>query len=551
LQDILLKVCTMGLSTQILRVLSHDFRRAIVAVTRIALLLSVTFALSASRSGDESRTDGSFTSARTVPSAPLLVARSGKLHVALDVLDKLPEEKPVFSYEGLLGIAPTLEVQPGDTILITLHNKLPHTNYTSNSINLHFHGLDVSPGAPEDDVVTTIAKPGETVHYALHIPKTQQPGLYWYHPHSHGEAYWQITSGMSGAIVVDGLEGHLSALGPMREHLLILRDVQNEPNIYHIPWYARPGTIDAQRRLARRLGNFHYSPADSDDASPGHPCAAEQGMHVTIEGTRGGNIFIAAGERQLFRVLNASGGRVFDLAVDGERIGLVAIDGYPLADFPGTPQVVWTNHIVLPPAGRAEFIVTGQTHDVALRSRCYDSGPVGDRDPALNLAVLRPLDATDSVRGTAGTNVAPVRTSASIGVASPAQRRTVVFSEDDKGYYINNQVFDMKSMKPMFTARAGTLEEWTIENHTQEIHAFHIHQVHFAALGVNGIRPTYPYWQDTAIVPVERRVGNRVIPGRIVILIDFRNPVIKGTFPFHCHMLDHEDGGMMALVRVI
>jgi suppressor of ftsI len=109
----------------------------------------------------------------------------------------------------------------------------------------------------------------------------------------------------------------------------------------------------------------------------------------------------------------------------------------------------------------------------------------------------------------------------------------------------------MKSMKPMFVARSGTLEEWTIENTTDEIHAFHIHQVHFVVMKIDGKVPPLRFWQDTAIVPVQRHVGRKAIPGRITVIIDFRNPVIKGIFPFHCHMLDHEDGGMMALIQVV
>jgi FtsP/CotA-like multicopper oxidase with cupredoxin domain len=104
---------------------------------------------------------------------------------------------------------------------------------------------------------------------------------------------------------------------------------------------------------------------------------------------------------------------------------------------------------------------------------------------------------------------------------------------------------------PAIVARAGTLEEWTIRNDTGEVHDIHIHQVHFLVESLDGAHVNPPAWRDTVLVPAQRRIGGRRIPGTARILVDFRNPAIRGTFVFHCHMLDHEDGGMMATIRVI
>ena len=84
-------------------------------------------------------------------------------------------------------------------------------------MNIHFHGMGSSPLAPGDDVLGTLARPGQRLHYVVHIPKNQEPGLYWYHPHVHGETSYQVGSGgMSGAIVVNGLERHLPGLAKMK-----------------------------------------------------------------------------------------------------------------------------------------------------------------------------------------------------------------------------------------------------------------------------------------------------------------------------------------------
>ena len=104
---------------------------------------------------------------------------------------------------------------------------------------------------------------------------------------------------------------------------------------------------------------------------------------------------------------------------------------------------------------------------------------------------------------------------------------------------------------PAVVARAGTLEEWTVLNDTDEVHDFHIHQVHFLVESIDGVK-TYPReWRDTVLVPVQSRRGTNAAPGIVRLLVDFRNPAIRGTFVFHCHMLDHEDGGMMATLKVI
>ncbi len=104
---------------------------------------------------------------------------------------------------------------------------------------------------------------------------------------------------------------------------------------------------------------------------------------------------------------------------------------------------------------------------------------------------------------------------------------------------------------PAFVARAGTMERWTIVNHTDEVHDFHIHQIHFAVESIDGKPESPPHWVDTVTVPPMRYTHTGGTPGTAILLMDFRNPVVRGTFVYHCHILDHEDGGMMAAIRVI
>lgn len=474
---------------------------------------------------------------RALADVPEVRAIGGIARSTLDVAGEGIADRPHFVYQGR-EVAPTIRVRPGDTIDITLHNRLRVASDTENAINLHFHGLDVAPTQPGDDVLTTLARPGQSLRYVVHVPKNQPPGMYWYHPHSHGETYWQITSGMSGAIIVEGLRDRIPSLAAMRERIVVVRDVQSRPNIMAIPWYARKMTPSSS-----------YAPDADDNVGPNSPCLPEVGLHLSVNDSVQPAIAIAPGERQLFRVLNATASRVLDLAVDNERLGVVAIDGYPIGAYPGNPTVVWTDHVLLPPAGRAEFVATGQSGPTLLRSRCYDSGSGGDRDPQAVLAILQPGDLARA-KVAASAPLAPRSGSATIAPALPAVRRTVALSEDATGFFIDGRAFSM-SAPPAIVARAGTLEEWTIRNDTDEVHDFHVHQVHFLVESLDGL-PVYPRtWRDTVLVPARRDRGGHRVPGTARVLVDFRNPAIRGTFVFHCHMVDHEDGGMMAKIKVI
>ena len=487
----------------------------------------------------------SFTTVAALPDAHRALANiseveatRGVARLSLDVAGDGNAGRPHFVYQGG-DVAPTIRVRPGDTIDVTLHNGLPIASDTANAVNLHFHGLEVAPTKPGDEVLMTLARPGESLHYIVHVLKSQQPGMYWYHPHSHGETYWQITSGMAGVIVVEGLRERVPSLAGLRDRIIVVRDVQETPNILAIPWYAR------------KLTPRSYTLDADDNLGPNRACLPEVGLHLTVNGSEQPAIDIEPGERQFFHVLNASASRVLDLAVDNERLGIVAIDGYPVGAYPGNPAIVWAGHVVVPPAGRAEFVVTGQPGPTLLRSRCYDSGTAGDRDPQAVLAILAPGNAPPGQTAVSwSARALPVATAAAISLATPTVRRTVTLTEDPAGFYIDGRAFSMGA-PPAIVARSGTLEEWTIRNDTDEVHDFHIHQVHFVVESVDSVPIDPRTWRDTVLVPARRRHGTRSIPGTVSILVDFRNPAIRGTFVFHCHMLDHEDGGMMATIRVI
>ena len=483
---------------------------------------------------------GASAPADVFPAIPEVRAVRGVARVELYAVIDPATGYPAFSWQAHLGTAPTIRVHPGDAIDMIVHDDMRPFGGRPSDINVHFHGLTVSPHAPADDAMMTIAHPGETLRYHVPIPRTHPPGLYWYHPHAHGESYYDVTNGMSGAIVVEGIERRIPALASMRERIVVLRDV---------PAGATFPDDDAPRSAP--------APGTST-ATSGNPCRAESGLQPTLNRQTLAHIAIRPGERQFFRVVNAAGARPFDLAVDGASLDLVALDGVPLAARPGGAAALRVAHVLLPPAGRAEFVLRAPAGPTMLRSRCVDTGSAGDAAPAVALARLDdPGRTPDAGSAAARATTPPVDTTFALGAAralprlpAPAAHRIVRFTEDRRGFYINGTAYAMGA-PPMFVARSGTLEAWTIENATDEVHAFHIHQVHFLVASDAGDRGPLA-WRDTIDVPPRRRAaGGRVVAGQTRLLLDFRDPVVRGTFLFHCHILDHEDKGMMATVQVI
>ncbi len=431
------------------------------------------------------------------------------------------------------SVPPTIRVLPGREIKLQYVNNLPvHSNEQcalgpcADHSNLHFHGLHVSPQSPQDDVLTMMSTPGETLNYRVEIPRYAAPGLYWYHTHPHGESARQDLDGMSGAIVIEGIDRYYPELRGMRERVLVLRD----QNIEH-------ASNEVRNHILQQVG------------VPSAPCGTTTEPRpqrvFTINGEVRPEIPIAPGERQFWRIVNASPDRYADLQLDGQRMEIVALDGMPLSYHDRARHTRTVDHILLSPAGRVEAIITGPasgTHS-ALSTRCVDTGRDGDSNPAMVIAdvVSEPHSSGPSHRIPATTGKPVYREFAARQLeqlkASPPDF-TVVFTEDKNGFYINEKKFSMDAA-PMLTVRVGSLQHWKVINSSHELHPFHIHQVHFLAYAVNGVPLDTPEWLDTVNVGYGSTVD---------VVMDFTDPIIRGMSVFHCHLLSHEDKGMMAKV---
>jgi suppressor of ftsI len=438
----------------------------------------------------------------------------------------------VFSYGGET-VPPTIRVRPGSSIKLRYTNDLPvhsreqcATGPCTDMSNLHFHGLHVSPQRPQDDVLTMMASPGQELNYEVQVPSYAPPGLYWYHTHPHGESARQDLDGMSGAIVVEGIDKYYPQLRGLRERVLILRDTDLE----NLSDQARK---DIEQRVSIRVGRCGT--------------AAEQKIDrvFTLNGEIRPRIPISPGERQFWRIVNASPDRYAEIQLGGEQLEIVGLDGMPLSYHNPSRHTHRVDHILVAPAGRVEAIVTGPPtgKGATLSTRCVDTGPDGDNNPAMAIADVVneaiPVSPQHVVPTTAGR---PIYKQISFKQLQKVEARrpdfTVIFTEDKDGFYINGTKFSMDST-PMLRVRTGTMQHWRVINATRELHPFHIHQVHFLAYAANGTQSDTPEWLDTVNVPYG---------GMLDLVMDFTDPVIRGMSLFHCHLLSHEDKGMMAKI---
>jgi len=472
-----------------------------------------------------------FTASHQTSTSPLLSnPPEARSPIVLSAINDPNTGKAAFSFNGCED-PPVIRVKPGEDIRLTYVNAMSTDSHERcidgpcmNMTNLHFHGLHVSPDAPQDDVITMMAMPGQSLHYVVNVPMDQPPGLYWYHTHPHGESYQQDLDGMSGAIVIDGIERYVPEVRHMRERILVLRDQvigKDDP---------------ASHELMRKV----------DLSTKTCSTSTEQPERIfTVNGALRPQIAVTTGEQQFWRIVNASPDLYADLQVDGEQLEIVALDGMPLAFHnPGHP-VEFASHVLLPPAGRVEAIITGPNPGAraALRTRCFDTGSDGDANPAMVLAdmvnVLQP-----------GSKPLPTPVDARLAISKPLSPAlikrlersspdfVVNFTEDKNGFYINGRKF-RPSDPPMTTVSIGAFHHWRVTNETHEVHPFHIHQVHFLVYAQNGIRLKRPEWLDTVNIPVE---------GNVDLMMDFTDPIIRGMSLFHCHLLSHEDKGMMAKI---
>jgi FtsP/CotA-like multicopper oxidase with cupredoxin domain len=485
--------------------------------------------------------------------------------------------------------SPTLRLQPGELLELRLKNDLialdpgvapampgmPMNNagegrpdpcsgsvMNATSTNLHFHGLTLPALCHQDDVLKTSIQPTDSGFvYRFRIPENQPPGLYWYHPHIHGFSTRQVLGGASGPLIIEGIERAVPDVAGLPERVLVIRD-EDLLNPDAAPSKSEPVT---PRTLIERDGD-----ASNNGTGFGKPAKdlSINFVPVPFPDYAPAVLEMKPGARELWRVLNASAVTYLNLALiyanAPQQIGLVAIDGVPMNISGRTSAVTWVDHVGVPPGGRVEFIATGPAPGVRALfvTRTVDTGQGGENDP--NRALARILPSTDAVEPRAlpvDRTGLPAPALPWLGDVPPVQVRRLYFSEklDDPkdpnsatSFFITVEGGTPKAFDPAdgpsIVVRQGDVEDWIIENRSTELHAFHIHQLHFMLAEWNGVAINEPFLRDTINVPY---FNARMLQyPSVKVRMDFRDPNTTGTFVYHCHLLEHEDAGMMATIRV-
>ena len=533
-------------------------------------------------------------SGAAVPEPEDLRSHDGVLTVDLNVRNfTQPDGSTRFCYFDANGNqSPTLRLNPGDLLILNLKNDLsdsaravPATDnhhahaaaadkksdpcesntMSLTSTNLHFHGLTVPAVCHQDDVLKTSIQPGDPpFQYKFRIPENEPPGLYWYHPHIHGFSKPQVLGGASGAMIIEGIERANKEVAGLPERVLVIRDQDllnpNAPPAKSEP--VVPKTLLDSDGDAANTGTGFGKPAKDLSVNfvpvpyPDYPPAAIQ---------------MKPQERQFWRVLNASAITYLNLAVlykhVPQQLGVVALDGVPLnANGTSGDFISWQTHIGVPPGGRVEFIVTGPSAGVPglLVTRTVDTGLGGENDPNRMIATITAADDAPQPRSRLAASPVPLPPPALpwLGTVAPVRVRKLYFSEklldpnnpnSATTFFLTVEgrtptPFDPASGVPDIVVKQGDVEDWIIENRSTELHAFHIHQLHFMLLAWDDVPVNEPFLRDTINVPFYS--GKELTYPSVRLRMDFRDPNTIGTFVYHCHLLEHEDGGMMGLIRV-
>jgi FtsP/CotA-like multicopper oxidase with cupredoxin domain len=478
------------------------------------------------------------------------------------------------TYNGKL-VSDPLVVKPGDTLRVRLENALdcpkgatctckpdpcadgkespaahvhgalagaPPANIF-NSTNLHTHGLHVSPRCHSDNVFVDV-EPGCGFSYEFKIPADHPAGTYWYHPHVHGATAIQVSSGAEGALIVKGAFDEVPGIRGAKDEILLFQQIPYKCDFQTAAnWACKPGQVGLVQDFAQQFG-------------PGKWDASKR--YTTINGVVQPAITLRPEEVRRWRLIHGglrekvvvAVGRKAGAAFTVEKgwLHLIALDGLPTGD------VRQKDRVELDPGYRA---------DVMIRAPKEPGTYYLLDEPSTRL--LAPLNAAQRAEETP---LEPLKVLAVIKVEgkpcsdpqNPCHRdlprpeqlagfrlpsitdAEIAGRQPQKVYFdIKNGAFTVcgKAYDPKAEPRRlefGKADEWVVASSTVAGHPFHIHVNPFEVIDeTTGER----YWKDTLFVDKGKTVKVRM-----------RYETFDGDFVLHCHILDHEDQGMMETVRI-
>ncbi len=439
-----------------------------------------------------------------------LVSVDGALQLTL-----MPAEGPAqvaggtataLSYTGELP-GPTWVLRPGDLVKVSVQNRL------NQPTNLHVHGLHVSPTGNSDNVLVTI-DPGASFDYEYQLPDNHPPGVFWYHPHHHGNVATQVFGGLYGAIIVEDP----TPIPVSRERVLVISDMTLNA----------VGSIPASSEMDSMFGR--------------------EGNLILVNGQSLPRLQALPGERERWRIVNACTSRYLRLRCDGQKLQLLGIDSGRFAE----PRAV--TEIGLAPGNRADLLVTTIEGTAVLQTLPVDRGSVDGMMGGTRGASSSADLATMVVSGESPTALAEVPRQPvpqDLRLSTVDGRRALVFamgmgavgmgsggSNSMMAFTIDGKEFDPNRVDT--TVTAGSVEEWTLTNTSSMDHPVHLHVWPMQIVEQDGTPVEDVLWQDVVNVPAMSSVRVRI-----------RFDDFTGTTVYHCHILDHEDLGMMGVITTM
>jgi FtsP/CotA-like multicopper oxidase with cupredoxin domain len=412
----------------------------------------------------------------------------------------------LLTYNGQFP-GPTIRARREESLRVQLRNFLPYTTtknilgHTRNITNLHTHGLHVSPNEPADSMMVQL-KPGDIYDYTYDLSKEEPGHLNFYHPHVHGVVAEQYWGGLAGPLVI---EDEITTLAGYETHLMVLKDLT----------------------LNNSLPELYTSTMDY--------MSGKEGSLVMVNGQVNPVLDIRPGQVQRWRIVNSSNARFYKLSLENHSLYLVGTDG-GLLDKPYP-----VSSLLLSPGERVDILVrASQTaRNYRFLSLPYSRGGMSGQQ---QVTLLTLANSGTKVSGALPASVNPAAKRIIMDTASLPRRILTLSMMQGRGY-INGVSFTDMEHTFKFMSHLGAYEVWEIVNQSGMDHPFHQHVNSAQVLSITGgdtsyasLYTTIPAWKDVVVVPKS---------GSVRLLV----PVMEwsGMTMFHCHIIEHEDIGMMGV----
>jgi suppressor of ftsI len=496
---------------------------------------------------------------------PTIETRPGEI-LSFNVVNDLPKNPPEKVPKGRVLVPwyrdemEAMSRRPRRYRLSTVIN-VDNNPHGFNTTNLHVHGIQTVPhlfapiGTSDPAAMMIEIEPGKSFRYDFPIPPDHPSGLYWYHPHKHGASDVQVTGGMAGLIVVRGPIDRVPEIAAAREIFMAVQTLdvnpsKSDPSLYEREYkaYKTPeqGGYDDETEFSMMTINGEGITWIDNVTGDYKPLGTPEWR-------------VAPGEVVRLRILNGTGYYGLVLALPGFEAWQIGFDGVNLLeatekDISGTgvtivdPNNVLTSPVqLLSPANRVELLLRAPSTPGTYTLSSLATQGLTDRvkqPPKSDLARF-------VVAGTPVTMAIPTklpvprREYPSVQDDEIVAKRTFLFSFSPSTtiligfeFPVNGELYEMS--KCPTTVKVGTCEEWRIESSdVVNAHPFHLHTNSFEVVAINDV-PVNPVqiW-DTFMLPQQTDGKN----GSITIRIRFKQ--WQGKDVFHCHILPHEDTGMM------